>query len=196
MVATSQASASHLKDGNDYLASCWNLIGNLIIQIHQELLTALFVCLSWLVAMNIQALTEDVATVEDVSSFCLIKWKRNYFAILECVREIDRFCGPAMTVMFVKVFVQTTISVFAATEVAFGNVSPPAGLLVMTVINVVSVSALMVGISRINEKVASWLHIFDAIRLIGLSTLDWFVSGGRIGWRIVQMPIRWWHYRS
>ena len=124
----------------------------------QDFLMALFVCLVHLAAINIEAITKDVSTRSfqrrSVSLYWIRQWKKNYFAVQEYVKEIDRFYGPTIVLIFGKISVQTIVACYKVVAVVFKNETEnPLGYIVKTTTNIILAAGFIVAAQRMEKKV-------------------------------------------
>ena len=126
--------------------------------IFQDFLMVLFVCLTYLAATNIEAITKDVSTRslqrQNVSLYWIRQWKKNYFAIKKYVDEIDRFYGPAIVLIFGKISVNTIVTGYKCVDWIFLNESEnPLPYVVKTITNILLAAGFIVATRRMEEKV-------------------------------------------
>ena len=127
-------------------------------EIFHDLLVVLFVCLTYLAAINIEAITKDVSTRSfqrrNVSLYWIKQWKKNYFAVMEYVKEVDRFYGPAIVLIFGKISVHTIVACSKFVAVEFQNETEnPLPYVVKTITNILLAAGFIVATRRMEEKV-------------------------------------------
>ena len=124
----------------------------------QDFLMALFVCLVHLAAINIEAITKDVSTRSfqrwNVSLYWIRQWKKNYFAVQEYVKEIDRFYGPILIITFAKISVHTIVACYIFIAAVFQNetVNPLASIM-KTGTNIILVVGPIIAAQKMRKKV-------------------------------------------
>ena len=134
------------------------IIGKLFEEIFQDLLMVLFMCLTYIAEINIEAITKDVPTrsfqTQNVSPDCIKKWKKNYFAVQEYVKEIDRFFGPTLIITFAKISFQSILIGFKALGAVF-EYEPmnPTGFIVKSTTNAFLAAGFIFAAQRMEEKV-------------------------------------------
>ena len=124
----------------------------------QDFLMVLFVCLTYLAATNIEAITKDVSTRSlqrrNVSLYWIRQWKKNYFAIKKYVNEIDRFYGPAIVLIFGKISVYTIVAGYKCVDWIFQNETEnPLPYVVKTITSIYLAAGFIVSAKRIEKKV-------------------------------------------
>ena len=124
----------------------------------QDFLGVLFVCLTYLAVINIEAITKDVSTRSfqrrNVSLYWIKQWKKNYFAVQEYVNEIDRFYGPAIVLIFGKISVNTIVTGYKCVDWIFLNESEnPLPYVVKTITSIYLAAGFIVSAKRIEKKV-------------------------------------------
>ena len=127
-------------------------------EIFQDLLVLLFVCLTYLAAINIEAITKDVSIRSfqrrNVSPYWLRQWKKNYFAVHEYVKEINRFFGPTLILIFCKISVYTIVACYKFVAAVFRNKSEnPSLYIVKTITDNLLAAGFIVATQRMEEKV-------------------------------------------
>ena len=124
----------------------------------QDFLMALFVCLVHLAAINIEAITKDVSIRSfqrrSVSLYWIRQWKKNYFAVQEYVKEIDRFYGPILIITFAKISVHTIVACYIFIAAVFQNetVNPLASIM-KTGTNIILVVGPIIAAQKMRKKV-------------------------------------------
>ena len=134
------------------------LISTIYDETFQDFLVVLFVCLTYLAAINIEAITKDVSTRSfqrrNVSLYWIRQWKKNYFAVQEYVKEVDRFYGPILIITFAKISVHTIVACYMFIAAVFQNKTEnPLGYIVKTTTNIILAAGFIVAAQRMEKKV-------------------------------------------
>ena len=124
----------------------------------QDFWMVLFVCLTHVAAINIEAITKDVSTRSfqrrNVSLYWIRQWKKNYFAVQEYVKEIDRFYGPTTVLIFGKISIRMIIACYKFIAVLFQNETEnPLASFVLTTMNILLATGFIVATQRMEKKV-------------------------------------------
>ena len=134
------------------------LISTIYDETFQDFLVVLFVCLTYLAVINIEAITKDVSTRSfqrwNVSLYWIRQWKKNYFAVQEYVKEIDRFYGPILIITFAKISVHTIVACYIFIAAVFQNetVNPLASIM-KTATNIILVVGPIIAAQKMGKKV-------------------------------------------
>ena len=127
--------------------------------IFQDLLVVLFMCLAYLAAINIEAITKNVSIRSfqrrNVSLYWIRQWKKNYFTVQEYVEEIDRFYGPVLIVLFCKVSVHTIVTCYRIVGSVLRNeAGNPVAYIVKGTANILSLAAFIVAAQKMEKRVS------------------------------------------
>ena len=134
------------------------LISTIYDETFQDFLVVLFVCLTYLAAINIEAITKDVSTRSfqrlNVSLYWIRQWKKNYFAVKEYVKEVDRFYGPMLILIFCKISVHTIVSCYKFIVWLFQNgTGSPLAFIGKTATNILFAVGSIAAAQKMEEKV-------------------------------------------
>ena len=134
------------------------LISTIYDDSFQDFLVVLFVCLTYLAAINIEAITKDVSTRSfqrlNVSLYWIRQWKKNYFAVNEYVKEVDRFYGPILILIFCKISVHTIVTCYKVVALKSQNeAESPLAYATKTATNILSAVGSIVAAQKMEEKV-------------------------------------------
>ena len=127
-------------------------------EIFQDLLVVLFLCLTYLATITNETIIQDVSTRSfqwrNVSLYWIRQWKKNYFAVQEYVKEIDRFFGPTLIITFAKISFQSILIGFKALGAVF-EYEPmnPTGFIVKSTTNAFLAAGFIFAAQRMEEKV-------------------------------------------
>ena len=124
----------------------------------QDFLVVLFVCLTYLAVINIEAITKDVSTRSfqrrNVSLYWIRQWKKNYFAVKEYVKEVDRFYGPILILIFCKISVHTIVTFYKVVALKSQNeAESPLAYATKTATNILFAVGSIVAAQKMEEKV-------------------------------------------
>ena len=134
------------------------LISTIYDDTFQDLLVVLFVCLTYLAAINIEAITKDVSIRSfqrlNVSLYWIRQWKKNYFAVMEYVKEVDRFYGPILILIFCKISVHTIVTFYKVVALKSQNeAESPLAYATKTATNILFAVGSIVAAQKMEEKV-------------------------------------------
>ena len=127
-------------------------------EIFQDLLVVLFLCLTYLATITNETIIQDVSTRSfqwrNVSLYRIRQWKKNYFAVQEYVKEIDRFYGPILIITFAKISVHTIVACYIFIAAVFQNetVNPLASIM-KTATNIILVVGPIIAAQKMGKKV-------------------------------------------
>ena len=135
-------------------------------EIFQDLLVVLFLCLTYLATITNETIIQDVSTRSfqwrNVSLYWIRQWKKNYFAVQEYVKEIDRFFGPTLIITFAKISVDIIVTCSVVVNWIFQiEARNPLLFILKTITNILLAAGSIIAAQKMEEKVIPHLCIIQ-----------------------------------
>jgi len=126
-------------------------------EIFQDLLMVLFLCLTYLATITNETIIQDVSTRSfqwrNVSLYWIRQWKKNYFAVQEYVKEIDRFFGPTLIITFAKISVDIIVTCSVVVNWIFQiEARNPLLFILKTITNILLAAGSIIAAQKMEEK--------------------------------------------
>lgn len=139
------------------------IIGKTASDVFHDTTLVLFITLMWFSSASIQAITADSethrSTAGGVPADQLIKWQKNYLAILELIEGINRLFGPVLLAVFSTMFFSNSILFFRVVSGIFGGSGENGSVSILRIVRSITVmTALVSATEMMKGKVTSALH--------------------------------------
>ena len=120
--------------------------------------SSLFVCLTWLASMSIQAIIEDTQNslimFTDVTGNQTRKWQQSYYLIMDFVDGISQSFGTYLFLLITKLFLTCFIYMFDIANYLYnGEISSLLEYFGYLVANLIQMSLILAGTHNMVEKV-------------------------------------------
>ena len=120
--------------------------------------SSLFLCLTWLASMSIQAIIEDTQNplimFTDVTDNQTMKWQQSYYLIMDFVDGISQSFGTYLFLLITKLFLTCFIYMFDIANYLYnGEISSSLEYSGYLVANLIQMSLILAGTHNMVEKV-------------------------------------------
>jgi len=168
---------------------CSSSVGNLIGHLSECFFVNVFVFLTYVASMSIEAIIEDVQKfyplVEAGAREKIMGWRQNYHSILGFVDQVDDTFGPVLLILITKQFIMFVMWSFSIV-ISWAKKESIYSYVVLIVADIVLMSLLILGSQQMKNKASC--HA-PKTRENSSSNIDSSSTGFGFGARVEHPPV-------